>query len=94
MPDNLLGGKSGQVVDDSQTLVLGKWHDLLVLLLMIATLTNRADMRTVEIEATGNAFYDQLLVVDALFKSSGGTATANLKSNTSAPPIPTTISQR
>lgn len=40
-----------------------------VLLLMIAALTNRADMRTVEIEATGNAFYDQLLVVDALFKS-------------------------
>lgn len=40
-----------------------------VALLMLAALTGRADMRTTEIEATGNAFYDQLLVVDALFKA-------------------------
>lgn len=40
-----------------------------VVLLMLAALTGRADMRTTEIEATGNAFYDQLLVVDALFKA-------------------------
>lgn len=40
-----------------------------VILLMLAAATGRADYRTTEIEATGNAFYDQLLVVDALFKS-------------------------
>ena len=40
-----------------------------VVLLMLAALTGRAEFRTTEIEATGNAFYDQLLVVDALFKS-------------------------
>lgn len=40
-----------------------------VILLMLAALTGRADMRTTDIEATGNAFYDQLLVVDALFKA-------------------------
>lgn len=40
-----------------------------VILLMLAALTGRADFRTTEIEATGNAFYDQLLVVDALFKA-------------------------
>ncbi|QCB27641.1 C4-dicarboxylate transporter DcuC [Corynebacterium endometrii] len=39
-----------------------------VILLMLAALTGRAEFRTTEIEATGNAFYDQLLVVDALFK--------------------------
>lgn len=39
-----------------------------VILLMMAALTGRAEFRTTEIEATGNAFYDQLLVVDALFK--------------------------
>lgn len=40
-----------------------------VILLMLAAATGRAEFRTTEIEATGNAFYDQLLVVDALFKS-------------------------
>ena len=40
-----------------------------VLLLMIAAATGRTEYMTTEIEATGNAFYDQLLVVDALFKS-------------------------
>ena len=35
---------------------------------MLAALTGRADFRTVDIDATGNSFYDQLLVVDALFK--------------------------
>ncbi|MER0093170.1 C4-dicarboxylate transporter DcuC [Corynebacterium sp. KPL2838] len=39
-----------------------------VVLLMLAALTGRADFRTVDIDATGNSFYDQLLVVDALFK--------------------------
>ncbi len=40
-----------------------------VLLLMLAAATGRADMHTLDIEATGNSFYDQLLVVDALFKA-------------------------
>lgn len=40
-----------------------------VILLMLAAATGRADFRTTETEATGNAFYDQLLVIDALFKS-------------------------
>lgn len=35
---------------------------------MIAAVTGRAEFKTVEIDATGNSFYDQLLVVDALFK--------------------------
>lgn len=35
---------------------------------MLAALTGRAEFRTVDIDATGNSFYDQLLVVDALFK--------------------------
>ncbi|MBK4142195.1 transporter [Corynebacterium macginleyi] len=39
-----------------------------VILLMIAAVTGRAEFKTVEIDATGNSFYDQLLVVDALFK--------------------------
>ena len=39
-----------------------------VILLMLAALTGRAEFRTTEIEATGNSFYDQLLVIDALFK--------------------------
>ncbi|HCG47490.1 C4-dicarboxylate transporter DcuC [Corynebacterium flavescens] len=40
-----------------------------VILLMLAALTGRADMRTTDIEATGNSFYDQLLVIEALFQS-------------------------
>lgn len=40
-----------------------------VILLMLAALTGRADLRTTDIDATGNSFYDQLLVIDALFKA-------------------------
>lgn len=39
-----------------------------VILLMMAAATGRAEFRSTEIEATGNAFYDQLVVVDAIFK--------------------------
>ncbi len=40
-----------------------------VLLLMVAAITGRASSTTQEIEATGNAFYDQLLVIESLFAS-------------------------
>ncbi|AER68394.1 C4-dicarboxylate transporter DcuC [Corynebacterium pseudotuberculosis] len=40
-----------------------------VLLLMIAALTGRAEFRSTDITSSGNALYDQLLVVEALFKS-------------------------
>lgn len=40
-----------------------------VILLMVAALTGQADNRSIEIEATGNGFLDQLLVVESLFKS-------------------------
>ncbi|AKP07957.1 Putative transport protein [Corynebacterium pseudotuberculosis] len=40
-----------------------------VLLLMIAALTGRAEFRSTDIASSGNALYDQLLVVEALFKS-------------------------
>lgn len=39
-----------------------------VILLMLAAATGRAEFRATEIDPSGNAFYDQLLVVDALFK--------------------------
>lgn len=39
-----------------------------VILLMLAAATGRAEFRATEIDPTGNAFYDQLLVVEALFK--------------------------
>ncbi|QNE88869.1 C4-dicarboxylate transporter DcuC [Corynebacterium incognita] len=39
-----------------------------VFLLMLAALTGRAEFRTTDIDPTGSALYDQLLVVDALFK--------------------------
>lgn len=39
-----------------------------VILLMLAAATGRAEFRAAEIKPSGNAFYDQLLVVDALFK--------------------------
>ncbi|WKD60147.1 Putative cryptic C4-dicarboxylate transporter DcuD [Corynebacterium ciconiae DSM 44920] len=40
-----------------------------VALLMFSALLGRADLRTTEIDATGNSFYDQLLVIEELFKS-------------------------
>lgn len=40
-----------------------------VLLLMIAAATGRIDHSAAEIEATGNAFYDELLIIESLFKS-------------------------
>ncbi|SDS73744.1 MULTISPECIES: C4-dicarboxylate transporter DcuC [Corynebacterium] len=40
-----------------------------VLLLMIAAATGRVDHTELDIEFTGNAFYDELLVVEELFKS-------------------------
>ena len=40
-----------------------------VLLLMIAAATGRVDQTSLEIEPSGNAFYDELLVVEELFKS-------------------------
>lgn len=36
---------------------------------MIAALTGRAEFRSTDIASSGNALYDQLLVVEALFKS-------------------------
>lgn len=40
-----------------------------VLLLMIAAATGRVDHAAAKIEPSGNAFYDELLVVESLFKS-------------------------
>lgn len=40
-----------------------------VLLLMAAALTGRTEFRSTDIDPSGNALYDQLLVVEALFKS-------------------------
>ncbi|WP_165164703.1 C4-dicarboxylate transporter DcuC [Corynebacterium qintianiae] len=40
-----------------------------VLLLMIAAATGRVDYAAAEIEPSGNAFYDELLVIESLFKS-------------------------
>lgn len=40
-----------------------------VILLMVAAMLGKAGDRTVEIDATGNSFYDQLLVVESLFGS-------------------------
>lgn len=39
-----------------------------VLLLMIAALTGRAEFRSTDITSSGNALYDQLLVVEALLR--------------------------
>ncbi|MDD7581810.1 C4-dicarboxylate transporter DcuC [Corynebacterium sp. 32222D000AT] len=39
-----------------------------VILLMLAAATGRAEFRATEIDPTGNSFYDQLLVVESLFK--------------------------
>lgn len=40
-----------------------------VLLLMIAAATGRIEHSSADIEATGNAFYDELLIIESLFKS-------------------------
>jgi len=40
-----------------------------VLLLMIAAATGRIDHSTADIESSGNAFYDELLIIESLFKS-------------------------
>lgn len=40
-----------------------------VLLLMVAALTGRTEFRSTDIDPSGNSLYDQLLVVEALFKS-------------------------
>lgn len=40
-----------------------------VLLLMVSAMLGKAGDRAVEIEATGNAFYDQLLVISSLFSN-------------------------
>lgn len=40
-----------------------------VLLLMIAAATGRIDYASTEFESSGNAFYDELLIIEALFKS-------------------------
>lgn len=40
-----------------------------VLLLMVAAATGRVDHTTLDIKPSGNAFYDELLVVESLFKS-------------------------
>ncbi|OEY04772.1 C4-dicarboxylate transporter DcuC [Corynebacterium sp. Marseille-P4321] len=40
-----------------------------VLLLMIAAATGRVTLSTQEIESSGNAFYDELLIIESLFKS-------------------------
>ncbi|MCT1414654.1 C4-dicarboxylate transporter DcuC [Corynebacterium sanguinis] len=40
-----------------------------VLLLMIAAATGRVDYAAAKIEPSGNAFYDELLVIESLFKS-------------------------
>ncbi|GAA1180040.1 Putative cryptic C4-dicarboxylate transporter DcuD [Corynebacterium glaucum] len=40
-----------------------------VLLLMIAAATGRVTLSTQDIESSGNAFYDELLIIESLFKS-------------------------
>ena len=40
-----------------------------VLLLMIAAATGRIEHSAADIESSGNAFYDELLIVESLFKS-------------------------
>ena len=49
-----------------------------VLLLMIAAATGRVTLSTQDIESSGNAFYDELLIIESLFKSRfSGTGTVS-----------------